>query len=296
MEKTILVAGATGDLGIRIVKALIKRNANVVAIVRQSSDGEKIEEMKKMGVKVIEVDMLSLAELTEACKGVSCVVSALAGLREAIVDLQSLLLDAALAADVPRFIPSDFSVDIFEIPDGDNRNFDLRKEFHKKLDAAPVSSSAIMNGAFADVLAYNTPFYNVKEHTIAYWGDDPDFKVSFTTKDNTAAYTAEVALDDTAPKILHIASFQLSANDLVKMGKEFKSAAFKLLPMGSLEAFSNYNKKQRADNPKGEEELYPAWQQSQYMHSMFSFSNDPVDNDRYKNIDWASAGEVLSKM
>ena len=57
--------------------------------------------------------------------------------------------------------------------------------------------------------------FNVKEKTIAYYGDKADWKIDFTTMDETAAFTAEVALDDAAPQKLYIASFQVSANDLV---------------------------------------------------------------------------------
>jgi NAD(P)-dependent dehydrogenase (short-subunit alcohol dehydrogenase family) len=294
MNNSILVAGGTGDLGNRIIKALIKRKANVVAIVRHSTDNAKVAELVKMGVNVIRVDMSNLAELTAACQGVSCVVSAFAGLRDVIVDTQSLLLDAALAAGVSRFIPSDYSSDITQIAEGENRNFDLRKEFHKKLDAALIAATAIMNGAFSDILAYNTPFYNVKDNSVGYWGNNPDFKVDFTTKDDTANFTAAAALDPTAPKILRIASFQISPNDLISMTMELKKTEFKLVPMGSLEGLSAFNKKSRAENPAGENELYPKWQGSQYMHSMFTAQNIPLDNSRYADVAWTSAHDILA--
>lgn len=294
MENTILVAGGTGDLGNRIIKALVKRNANVIAFVRHSSDEAKIAEMERMGVKVKKVDMSNVAELTQACMGVSCVVSALAGLREAIIDGQSVLLDAAVAAGVPRFIPSDYSSDFTQIAEGENRNFDLRKEFHKKLDVAPIDFTSIMNGAFSDILAYNTPFYNLKDKSVGYWGDNADFHVDFTTKDDTANFTAAVALDSTTPKVLRIVSFQISPNELVEMATEIKGTEFKLMPMGSLEGLSAYNKKARAENPEEENELYPKWQGSQYMHSMFSAQNNPNDNNRYSDMKWTSAFEVLS--
>jgi nucleoside-diphosphate-sugar epimerase len=294
MENLILVAGGTGDLGNRIIKSLLKRNANVIAIVRHTSDSPKVEELEKMGVKVIKVDMNNVAELTAACKGVTCVVSALAGLRETIVDAQSLLLDAAVAAGVPRFIPSDYSSDFTQIPAGENRNFDLRREFHIKLDASPIASTSIMNGAFTDILFYNTPFYNLKDNTVAYWGNNAGYKVDFTTKDDTAAFTAAAALDDYAPKILRIASFQISPNDLVTMAAAIKKVPFKLIPMGSLEQLSAHNKKERAANPQGENELYPAWQGSQYMHSMFTAQNNPLDNNRYPGFIWTKAETVLS--
>jgi NAD(P)-dependent dehydrogenase (short-subunit alcohol dehydrogenase family) len=294
MNNSILVAGGTGDLGNRIIKALIKRKVHVVAIVRHKTDKEKVAELVKMGVEVIKVDMTNVAELAAACKGVSCVVSALAGLRETIVEAQSLLLDAAIAAGVRRFIPSDYSSDFTQLPEGENRNFDLRKAFHKKLDNAPIAMTAIMNGAFTDILAYNTPFYNVKDNSVGYWGDNPDFKVDFTTKDDTASFTAAAALDATAPKILRIASFQISPNELVDMATNLKKTPFKLIPMGSLTGLSAYNKKARAENPEGENELYPKWQGSQYMHSMFSVQNVPLDNSRYADVKWTSAHDVLA--
>ena len=41
---------------------------------------------------------------------------------------------AAVDAGVPRFIPSDFAIDFTKIPEGGNRNLDLRREFHRRLE------------------------------------------------------------------------------------------------------------------------------------------------------------------
>ncbi len=294
MKNTILVAGGTGNLGGRIVRELIKRGTVVRTIARPETDSEKIDKLKQLGAEIVEVDMSNAEELKDACEGASCVVSALSGLHETIVDAQTQLLDAAIAVNVPRFIPSDFAADFTRLPEGNNRNFDLRKEFHKTLDGASISSTSIMNGAFADILAYNTPFYNLKENSVGYWGDDPDFHVDFTTKDDTAAYTAAAALDPPTPKVLHIASFQISANELAAMATEIKKTEFKLVPMGSLYALSAYNKKERAAHPEGENELYPNWQGSQYMHSMFSVKSVPLDNGRYPDVTFTSAHDVLA--
>lgn len=301
MTTKILVAGGTGDLGGRIIRELVKRGAaqrtvEVYALVRAGSDNAKVEKVKQSGAKVIIADMLNLEELTKACTGITCVVSALAGLHDVIVDSQTLLLQAAVAAGVPRFIPSDFSSDFTKLPKGENRNFDLRKEFHEELDKADISYTSILNGAFANILAYNTPFYNLKNNSVGYWGDNADWQVDFTTMDNTAEYTAAVALDEATPKILRIASFQISANELVNIGKEVKKTEFKLIPMGSLEELSAKNKIARAANPEGENELYPRWQSSQYMHSMFSVRNEVLDNERYPEIVWTSPLDVLSKI
>ena len=116
MDNAITVlAGATGNLGGRIARAILKRGANVRAIVRHNSDPEKVEELRKRGAAIAEVDFNSVPELTEACSGGSCVISALSGLRDVIVETQTLLLDAAVKAGVPRFIPSDYSIDFTKL-------------------------------------------------------------------------------------------------------------------------------------------------------------------------------------
>ena len=296
MEAKILVAGGTGDVGQRIVKALRAKNTKVVAPVRPGTDPKKIAALKDLGATVVKVDPTDVDAMTKACEGVSCLVSALAGLSDVIVGIQSAWLEAALTAKVPRFIPSDYSIDFTSIPDGENRNFDLRKEFHKKLDTSGIRYTSVFNGAFSDILAYNTPVYNVKDSTVSIWGDTADWPVAFTTRDDTAAFTAEVALDDAAPDKLHIAGFQVTPNELVALGTKLKNKPFKLVQAGTLEQLSAYNKKERAAHPEGEKELYPNWQNSQYMYCMFIVKADQLNNDRYPGLHWTGVTAILSKI
>lgn len=80
MEKTILVAGATGNLGNRICTELVKRGVTVKAIVRDSTDLDKIEILEKIGVEVRVIDLNDIDAISAECKNVNCVVSTLAGL------------------------------------------------------------------------------------------------------------------------------------------------------------------------------------------------------------------------
>jgi hypothetical protein len=122
--------------------------------------------------------------------------------------------------------------------------------------------------------------------------------------DDTADYTAAAALakpslgeiDPSTPRILRIASFQISPNELVAVGSEVKKQEFKLIPMGSMEDFSASNNQERSAHPEGEKELFPSWQGKQYLHSMFSVQNILLDNDRYPDIQWTSAIDVISKI
>ncbi len=211
-----------------------------------------------------------------------------------IVEAQSVLLEAAIAAGVPRFIPSDFCTDFTTLPEGENRNFDLRREFHKRLDVAPIASTSIFNGAFGEILTYNVPLLDFEKKTVGYW-EDPDWHIDFTTMDDTAAYTAAAALDPTTPRALKIASFQVSPNDLVKFTGETLKTPFTLARIGSLEDLGVYNKRERAAHPEGENELYAGWQQSQYMQSMFSAHHQSLDNARYPDVVWTKLQDAIGK-
>jgi hypothetical protein len=296
MAITIVVAGGTGNLGGKIIDALLDKGAVIHAPVRFSSDHEKIEKLWQQGVKVLQVDMNNVGELTKACTGAACVVSALQGLRDVIVDTQSVLLDAAVAAGVPRFIPSDYALDFTVLPVGQNRNFDLRREFHQRLYGAQISPTSIYNGAFADILSYNTPMLDLRSKRVGYWGENADWNLDFTTVEDTAAFTAAAAVDASAPRKLCIASFQISPKQLQSLASELSGTPFSLIPMGSLEGFAAYNKKERAAHPEGEQELYPNWQRGQYMHDQFSTHHEGLNNDRYPDISWTSAREVISSL
>ncbi len=292
MASTIVVAGATGNLGKRAVKSLAARGAAVKALVRKSTGADKIAELQALGVGVAVVDMEKAPNLAKEMNGAQCIVSLVAGLRDVIVDTQTVLLEAALLAGVPRFIPSDFSTDFTKLTPGENRNFDLRREFHERLDVAPIASTAIFNGAFGEILTYDVPLLDFKKKVVGYW-EDPDCQLDFTTMDDTAAFTAAAALDPETPKSLHIASFRVSPNELVAFtGKTFGSP-YELVRLGSLEELRAYNKRERAAHPEGENELYASWQQSQYIQSMFSTHHESLDNNRYTGITWSNLEELI---
>jgi len=255
MNSCILVAGATGDLGGRIVQALRQHGASVRALVRPETDPAKVAALTQHGVEVHRVNFADHPALTAACAGASCVVSVLAGLREVIVDTQTQLLEAAVAAGVPRFIPSDFCSDYTQQAPGTNRNFDLRRAFQARLDQAPLAATSILNGAFAEVLTYNIPLLDFKQRQVGYW-EDADWRIDFTTMDDTAAFTAAAALDAATPRWLRIASFQLSPRELVAMAERAGRGHFDLVRLGARADLAAAIRHARAANPAGEQQLY----------------------------------------
>jgi len=291
---TIVVAGATGNLGGRVVRVLRQRGAAVRALVRHGTARDKLQPLEAAGATISTADFSSASQVAMACAGASCVVSALAGLRDVIVDAQTVLLEAAVEAGVPRFIPSDYSIDFTKFPPGENRNLDLRREFHQRVDKAPIQATTIFNGAFADMLTGQMPLILFKLKRVLYWGD-ADQRMDFTTIDDTATFTASAVLDPSTPRFLRIAGDQLSARELAGVASDVTGKKFRLLRAGSLATLGLFINFARTVAP-GEKELYPAWQGMQYLRNMFDgrAKLGPLDNDRYPDIHWTRVRDVLS--
>jgi nucleoside-diphosphate-sugar epimerase len=292
--KTIALAGASGRLGRRIAASLIARGIEVRAIVRPTSPSKNVEELRELGATIVEVDFADAEGLADACRDSACVVSALAGLRSTIVDAQTLLLDAAVKAGAPRFIPSDYCIDYTKLSPGSNRNLDVRREFQQRLDKAPIAASSILSGMFTDLLTGQAPVVLFDRKRVLYWGN-ADQLMDFTTMDDTAAYTAAAAIDDVAPRFLRIAGDQISARGLANVASEITGQKFKLFRPGGLGAFNVIIRIFRTLMP-ATDDLYPPWQGMQYLRDMLSGEAKlhPLDNRRYSEIRWTSVEEVLA--
>jgi len=293
MTKTIAVAGATGELGKRVVHALLARGASVQALVRGTSDQTKVEALRSAGATIVVLD--DLPATARIMAGTVCLVSTLAGLRENIVEAQSALLDSAVKAGVPRFIPSDFSADFTKLSPGENRNLDLRREFHGRLDSANIQATSILNGMFADILPTPySPFFDFKARRVNYWGS-PDQKLDFTTMDDTAAFTAAAALDETTPKVLRIAGDQISAREMAAAASAATDSTFSLFRLGTIDELGDKIVQARKADPTAESNVYAPFQLMQYTHNMASgrAKLDTVDNGRYADLTWTRVEDLL---
>lgn len=101
-DETHCVTQGSGNLGTAIVRSLVDAGFAVTAVSRASSTSTFPE-----GVAVKKVDFGSLEEVQSAFAGNDAVVSTIATLG---VGAQQVIVDAALAAHVVRFIPSEFGI------------------------------------------------------------------------------------------------------------------------------------------------------------------------------------------
>lgn len=291
---TIILAGATGHLGSKIARFLLQNGAVVKALTRKGSTSS-LQQLEAMGAERVVVDFNEPQGLRQACMGGTCVISAVSGLEEVMITVQTQLLDAAIAAGVPRFIPSDYCIDYRKLTPGSNRNLDLRTQFNQFLDQKPIHATSILNGMFTDLLTGQAPVILKGISRVLYWGNAQQ-PLDFTTMNNTAEYTAKAALDDATPRYLCIAGQVATIKDLQQVAGDVYEKPFKLLRPGGLNAFKTLIKITRFVAPQ-KEEVFPAWQGMQYMYDMFTglpkFTS--LDNDRFKGIKWTGIKEVLEQ-
>jgi hypothetical protein len=113
------------------------------------------------GVKLLKTDYTH-ESLVTALKGQDAVVSAIGG---AGVSVQTKVIDAAIAAGVKRFIPSEFGSDTtnpltLEYFPGWAQKVEIRKYLESKQDQ--IEYTAIFNGLFFDWYVNRTPVQLLK--------------------------------------------------------------------------------------------------------------------------------------
>lgn len=147
--KRVLLAGATGNLGPHLAKAMVAQGMDVFALVRPQTMGnaEKVGPLKKMGVQLIPGDMNDPASLDRACEGMDAVVSALGGGQ---LMQQTDLLNAAVKAGVKRFIPSEFGVDPHASGPGVCDLFDAKAAIQQKVKESGIDYTMIYTNGFME--------------------------------------------------------------------------------------------------------------------------------------------------
>jgi len=114
----ILVVGATGLLGGEICRRLTQRGNPVRALVRTTSNHDRVAQLEGLGAKLVRADLKDRASLDAPCRGASAVISTASSTmsRQEGDSIESVdrqgqlnLIDAAAAAGVPHFILISFS-------------------------------------------------------------------------------------------------------------------------------------------------------------------------------------------
>ncbi len=295
MQPRVLVVGASGKMGGKVVRELVALGATVRVTHRASSNPEHVMALRALGVELVVADLTDAASLAHACQNIEVVVSTVQGLRDVIVDGQTRLLHAAEQAGVRCMMPSDYALDFFKTEPGGNRNLDLRREMDAVLDASKdVRATSLLCGAFMDLLAWGAIGPDPKTGIYRVWGD-PDQPYDFTHTDDVAKYIAAIALDADAGRVVRVAGETLSPRQLGAVFAEVRGTPVTIEHAGTLAELAGRIAGMRAAD-EAPENVFPVWQQMQYAHDMASGLGTltPVDNARYPAVRPRSVRDVLS--
>jgi nucleoside-diphosphate-sugar epimerase len=225
-KKTVLLVGASGALGGRIAQALLEKHGVTLRCLVRPGSRAKLADLEAAGARLIEGDLGASSE---------------AVLAEACIDGQLRLLRAALSACARRFIPSDYSLDYFNLSEGENLSTDWRRQLAQAADKEAAGSGLevvhVLNGCFLDrgVLFGFLGMIDLEKGTARYWGEGNQ-PMDFTTYADTARYTAEAAVDpEPLPSRFNVAGERLDFHQLVRAYQEASGRTLKAERLGSLE-------------------------------------------------------------
>ncbi|KAI1098548.1 NAD(P)-binding protein [Jackrogersella minutella] len=215
--KNVVVIGASGNLGKEVAQELSKAGFAVTAFTREDSTSSF-----PSNVTTKKVNYQSVESLTAALEGQDAVVSTIA--TEAIGS-QTTLVDAAVAAKVKRFIPSEFGVNTRTV--GDTGLGSILQGKVQLLDYIIGKSkenpwftwNGISNGIFFDWgLKYGVTGFDkdTKTATIYDSGNEP-FQASNLPFIGKAVAAILSQPEKTANQYFSIASFNPSQNQILEI-------------------------------------------------------------------------------
>ena len=173
-------------------------------------------------IKHVQVDWSSSSSLEEACKSQDAVISTLGYLAEAE---QTRLMEAAVAAGVKRFIPSEFGVDLLNEKGKALPVFAgkvaAQKYLEGKAKAGEITYTFLANGLYLDWGLMVGIIADVKNKKAElYDGGDVPFSVSRTTTVGEAVVTILKKYEETKNKIIRIQEASITQNQIINIAKK----------------------------------------------------------------------------
>ncbi|KAI9044685.1 aromatic alcohol reductase [Aspergillus affinis] len=239
--ETVLLIGSGGNLGPPAIHALLKSSFEVTVLSRQESTPKVLE-----GVPVVRADYNDPDSLISAMQGHDVVISMVGG---HVAGDQNKFIDAALAAGVKRFVPSEFGpfsrdpkfaeLNPVVLPAKAGTVDYLRSKESK------MSWSSLVTGAWFD--------WSMK---VGFFGFELASKSVTLIDDGTSVFTATTlstvgkALasmlenpDETENKHVFVSSFNVSQQDILEVVEKVDGQKWTLTHTTSEEVIANGRKR-----------------------------------------------------
>ena len=298
-NRLVVVVGGAGKLGRLIVESCLAYPDVDVRILVRDSNKPEVRTLAGDRVELFDFDAVTASDSVraKAVRGALAVVSALQGGPDVIIDAQLSLLRAAKAAGARRFIPSDYSYDLFALPEGVNMNSDWRRalgERERKETSDSFEVVHVLQGTFLDhyVLAF-LGLLDGEKGVVRYWGDGKT-PIDWTTREDTARFTAAAALDDgKVPERLFVCGERMDVLTFAKTWETARGKKLALERLGSLEELDRETKRRLAQEPQN---MF-AWLPLMYARAVFGGQAllGATHNARYPAIKAETVAQAIAR-
>lgn len=201
----VLVAGATGNIGQKLIGSLIRRGHQVRALGR-NRDKLPSHLCDQLESFVTISAYWDVPALDAACAGsVGAVVNAYNGTPELQLEGQLLLLHAAERAGIRTFVTATWNYDWRKLQLGDHESYDPYICFKRQVElTSTIKPVYILSGVLGEVLfaAPGHEYYTTASHgvwdpnpgarAVEVWGD-PALKFHWTSEEDAAEFAAAIA-------------------------------------------------------------------------------------------------------
>ncbi|CAA7027545.1 unnamed protein product [Microthlaspi erraticum] len=238
-KSKILVIGVTGYIGNFIVQGSAKTGHQTFALVREATlcdpvKGKTVQNLKDLGVTILQGDVNDHESLVKAIKQVDVVISAIGSME--ILDQTKIISAIKEAGNVKRFLPSEFGVDVDRTSavEPAKSAFEMKIKIRRAVEAAGIPYTYVVNNCFAGyflptLVQFEPGLTSPPRDRVTILGDG-NAKAVINKEEDIAAYTIKTVDDPrTLNKILYIKPLKntLSMNEMVtlwenKIGKSLE--------------------------------------------------------------------------
>ncbi|KUJ17666.1 isoflavone reductase family protein-like protein CipA [Mollisia scopiformis] len=221
--KTVAVTGASGAVGTAVVNAIVESGKFNVSVLARTGSKAAFPS----SVKIAYVDYSDVASLTEAFRGNDAVISTvgLMGLQG-----QTTAVEAAVAAGVKRFLPSEFGYDLedpkIEAITANLPIFGAKVNVKKLIEEKAASNpdftyTYVYNGTFLDWGLEHSFLFDLQSGKPRIF-DGGDRPFSTTTLKSTAQAVVGVLEhpDETKNRAVYIQDLVLTQNKIFALAKK----------------------------------------------------------------------------
>ena len=297
----ILIAGATGTLGQKLIASALSRHHQVRALGRSPA---KLQAplLAQLESFIVCESYNDISTLDQACSGADAVICAYTGLPELQVDAQLLLLRSAEKAGIKKFIANSWNYDWRKLKLGQHETYDPPKCFCRQAElSSPIKPVYIFTGVLAEVL-FSTLF-TTKYNGI--WDPDNHQFVTYgtgnevwhvTTYADAAEYTIEVLqLPEAADGgFFSFASFAHFTKELARIYGKARGLGVPVKLQGSVDEL---RKVAQTAREKGDVRRY--FEYIGWFYQLYTLDGtwvlDDLDNGRFPHVKNASLEEFLGE-